>query len=184
MNTFNRIVVVILLLLSLVLLPTFFLFPREFLANYINTLMNLGQVLDNINPTLRLGVGVALALLSFLLCLLLLTLELWPVKPGTVKVSRADKGEILLELNSMAGRIQQAVAQIPSVVDVKPSVRKKGQGVAIDLAIITTPEVNVPEKSAEVLEAVKRLVESDIGVKLAHIRIKLKHVKAPVTVRK
>ncbi len=184
MNTFNRIVVVVLLLVSIVLLPAFSLFPREILASYINALMGLGQTLDSLNPTIRLGAGIALALLSFLLCLLLLILELRPSRPGVVRVSKADRGEILLELGSIAGRIQQAVAGISSVVDVRPSVRKKGQGVAIDLNVVTTPEVNVPEKSSEIIEAVKRLVEGEIGVKLSHLQVRIKHVKAPVTVRR
>ncbi len=184
MNTFNRIVVVVLLLAGLVLLPFFFLFPRELLANYINALMGLGRTLDSLNPTLRLGGGIVLAVLSFLLCLLLLILELRPSRPGVVRVSRADKGEILLELGSIAGRIQQAVARISSVVDVRPSVRKRGQGVAIDLNVTTTPEVNVPEKSAEIMEAVKGLVEGEMGIKLTRLQVRIKHVKAPVTIRK
>lgn len=184
MNTFNRIVVVFFLLINLVLLPAFFLFPRELIANLNSALVNLGHALENIQPFARLSGGIALAVLSFILCLLLLILELRPSKPGVVRVSKADKGEVLLELSSIAGRIQQTVAQIPSIVDVKPVIKRKGPGVDVTLNITTTPEVNVPEKSAEILEAIKRLVEEEIGVKLARFQLKVKHVKSPITVKK
>lgn len=184
MDAFNRVVVVLFLLAGLVLLPAFFLFPRELAGSLSNALVDFGRTLEGIQPTLRLGVGIILAVLSFLLCLLLLIMELRPRKPGVIMVSRADKGEILLDLGSIAGRIQQAVAKIPSVVDVKPVIKRKGNGVDINLSVVTTPEVNVPEKSSEIMEAVRKLMEEEIGVKLARFQLKIKHIKAPVTVKK
>jgi|YelNatPaOPRAMG01_1025707.scaffolds.fasta_scaffold00368_20 hypothetical protein len=184
MNVFNRIVVVILLLAGLVLWPAFFLFPQQFLSNLTGAISNFEQTLEGLTPTLRLGAGIALAILSFLLCLLLLILELRPSKPGVVRVTKADKGEILLELDSVARRIQQTVAQVPNVVEVKPSVKRSGAGVAVEASIVTTPEVNVPEKSREIMEIVKNLVEGEIGVKLTRLQLRLKHLRAPITVKK
>ncbi len=184
MDVFNRVVVILLLLAGLVLLPAFFLFPRELVASLGNVFVNFERTLEMAQPALRLVVGIILAVLSFLICLSLLILELRPQKPGVVRISKADKGEILLELGSVAGRIQQAVAKIPSVVDVKPVIKRKGNGVDINLNVMTTPEVNVPEKSAEIMEAVRRLIEEEIGVKLARFQLKIKHIKAPITVKK
>ncbi len=184
MNAFNRIVVVILLLAGLILWPAFFLFPQQFLSNLAVALSNLEQTLGGLAPSLRLGAGIALAILSFILCLLLLILELRPSKPSVVRITKADKGEILLELDSVARRIQQAVAQVPNVVEVKPSVKRSGAGIAVEANIITTPEVNVPEKSREIMEVIKNLVEGEIGVKLTRLQLRLKHLKAPITVKK
>jgi len=184
MNVFNRIVVVILLIAGLILLPLFFLFPQQFLSNLAGAISSFEQYLEGFSPPIRFGSGIALAILSFVLCLLLLILEFRPSKPGVVRVTKADKGEILLELDSIARRIQQAVAQVPNVVEVKPSVKRSGAGIAIEANIVTTPEVNVPEKSREIMEIVKNLIEEEIGVKLTRIQLKLKHLRAPITVKK
>jgi len=184
MNVFNRIVVVILLLAGLILWPLFFLFPQQFLTNLAGAISNFGQNLEGLAPTLRLSAGIVMAILSFVVCLLLLILELRPSKPGMVRVTKADKGEILLELDSVARRIQQAVAQVPEVVEVKPSVKKSKAGVAVEASVVTTPEVNVPEKSKEIMEIVRNLVESEIGVKMTSFQLRLKHLRAPITVKK
>ncbi len=182
MNLFNKIVVILLILACMILLPVFFVFPDGVVTYLQVQLAALKTGLDAVNPMVKTGLGLALAVLSFLFFLILLVLELFRGQPKAVRVAQTAGGEAVLELKSVAERVRDAVIQLPEVVDVKPKVTAKRRSVNVEIQIETTPDVQVPAKTEEVYETVRRTVEEQMGLKLGKVKINIKHSRRPTVV--
>ncbi|HDN80621.1 MAG: alkaline shock response membrane anchor protein AmaP [Chloroflexi bacterium] len=180
MNLFNRIIVILLLITGMVLSPLIFVFPDRAIELAHWNLSVLEANLALINPLARLIGGLALAVLSFLLCLVLLFLEFARFRPKAVRVSQVAGGEASLALESIASRLQYNVSQLGDVVSVKPKVTVRGKGIRVEINLETNPEINVPAKIEEVCEVVRQTVEEQMGLKLNKVKVNIKHARVPL----
>jgi len=170
MNIFNRVVMVILLLLALAASVVFTIIP----VRSLDVVSNTASVLAQSVQTARL-VFVLIGLGFILLWFLLLVLELWRPPRRTVRVEKVSGGQAEMTVDAIAQRVVYRVDQLADVVKVKPRIRAGRGGVDIDLDLETTPDIDVPTKTEEVCAVVKDVIEERMGLRLNRIRVKLRH---------
>jgi hypothetical protein len=182
-NVFNRLVVIILLLAIIVLVIVVAVVPRE-------TFSLTGAFVDWMHrgtedymsgsqwPLFAAGrvfIGGAIVLV----CLFLLWLELRRPRKKTVRVQKTAGGEVHIAVDSIAQRLAYNIDQLPDVVKVTPRITSRSRGVDIDLLLETSPDIDVPMKTEEVLEVTREVVVDRMGLKLGNVQVKIKHAPFP-----
>ena len=167
MNALNRVVVVFLLLVVMALCTVLLVAPVpvfEVIAQ------QSGLLVDALAPQPQyalLLVGLPCALLLDVILFLLIVLELRRPSRNSIRVEKAGGGEVLISIASIADRMKHEVGQLPSVLRAKPKVSSKRKGVGVELDVEAEPGINVPEKAEQIVEMARRVVEEDMGLKLA-----------------
>ncbi len=182
MNVFNRIVMVVLLLIFLLLglvtaaVPFYVLaLIRDGAAALYETLW----ALYTLNPWLFLFAQVAVGLGVVLLAGTLLVLELRRGHPPLVTVVTEEGGRAAVQLDAVALRLAYHLDQLADVVEVHPKVRKKGNAIYVTVEVITSPDVDVPMKTQEILHLIREVVEERMGLKLGRADVRLRHAPYP-----
>jgi hypothetical protein len=183
MNVLNRLVMVSLLLIVIVvaaviaiapeqsfnLLATFFEWLRQGTVNYMSSgdwaVFAAGRVI----------VGGAI----LLLCLVLLWLELRRPRKKTIRAQKLAGGEAHIVIDSIAQRLAYNIDQLPDVIKVSPHITGRGRGVDIDVLLETSPDIDVPMKTEEVLQVTREVVAERMGLKLGKVQVKIKHAPYP-----
>jgi len=156
MNTVNRIVVVLLLVALALILPVVVIVPGpaiSALQNSLAAITNSLIAIANAGAAEQMAfflMRVVIAALIFLICLLLIILEIRRPRKRTVAIQGAA----------------YHVDQIPGVIKVKPHVISKGKSVRVEIYAETGPQVEVPTKAQEVRRVVTEVVEQKLGLKL------------------
>lgn len=178
MNVFNRIIVVLLLLISvpaLLILIGIVVFPLQS-ADVIAALVG---GLRNISTTTRFLIIVASVLL-LIVDIGLLWFELrQSTTSRTVRIKQVTGGEAEMSTESIEGRLAYNIDQLPDVIRVSPSVSGRGKGVEVILDVETRPDVDVPSKTEEVMNVAREVVEGRMGLELARIRVNIRHAPFP-----
>ncbi len=175
MNTVNRLLIVLQLLIALVLLPILIFMLLFMRANLTAWLDAAGKALGaGPNAPLAQLACVSLALIGFILALLFLVLEMQRPAKNRLRVQIAD-GAVEVTADAIVHRLEQNIAKIADVVKVKPSVSaaRKGDAVDVFLELETGAEVNVPQKTQEVIGVAKQVMEEKLGLKVGKIQVKL-----------
>jgi hypothetical protein len=183
MNIFNRLVMIVLLLAivlatvifaavpgqSSVAVATFFDWVKQSVDMYMTgsnwAMFAAGRVF--------IGGGIVI------IALFLLWLELRRPRRKTVRVEKLEGGEAHITVDSIGQRLAYNIDQLPEVVKVTPHIISRGGGVDIDLLLETSPEVEVPMKTQEVLQVTREVVTERMGLKLGKVQVKIKHAPFP-----
>jgi hypothetical protein len=167
MSIFNKVVVVLLLLVAMILVPLILIFPEQaesalrYAADVIQA--NL-EWLNGLSSTAQIGIRLLLAFVGvvvFLIGLLFLVLEVFRFRRKTVRL-KDKSGEVMVD--SITGHLTYHLDLLPDVLRVRPQVVSRGKNVSVTVYVETPPEVNVPEKSAEVQETARRVIEDQLGL--------------------
>ena len=163
MNLFNRILIILLLLLLAAASTAMMVAPQL-------TTSLLADAFTSMSRSTRGGsiapiVGISTLIL--VICLILLWLELrWAGSSKMVEVQQVSGGRVAISADSIARRLKHDVDRLPGVVEVKPRVERKRGGLNVALDLITGPEVDIPQKTEEVCQLVRQIVETQMGMKL------------------
>ncbi|MBN1315506.1 MAG: hypothetical protein JXA42_08560 [Anaerolineales bacterium] len=165
MNIFNRIVMVVLILLAGVFITGVCLFPDDVILN-ISAISNW---LDSIRLNIALIDHLILIGIAFVLDLILviiLALELY--KPGAkqVRIQKVEGGEATITVDSIKQRLAFYIDGLEDVVNVTPRVQIKKNQVEVEVEIKTSAVVNVPSKASEVVDIIKMIVVETMGLEL------------------
>jgi uncharacterized alkaline shock family protein YloU len=179
MNTFNRVVVVLLLLAAIVVMTVVLVVPRPMIEVVRQWLRNLDANLALISPPILLVMGVILALLVDVVCVVLLWLEFRRRRPKAIRVRSISGGQAELTVESVARRLERNISQLEGVTSVKPNVWGRRGGVEVGLDLETSPEVSVPAKTEEVCQVTREAVEDKMGLKLRKVRVNIKYAPYP-----
>jgi uncharacterized alkaline shock family protein YloU len=179
MNTFNRVVVVLLLLTTIIVTTVVLVVPRPVIEVLQEWLWNLDANLATFYPLTLLVVGVALALLVDVICVVLLWLEFRRRRPGAIMVRSVSGGQAELTVDSVARRLEHNISQLEGVTFIKPDVWGKRGGVEVELDLETSPEVDVPTKTEEVCQVAREAIEDKMGLKLRKVKVNIKHAPYP-----
>ena len=110
--------------------------------------------------------------------IVLLPLVWWEVRrrgPATVPVnSSAGKGATLTT-DSVSQRLAWHIDQLPDVVNVAPAVRSRGGSVDVRLTVRTTPDIDVPMKTDEIIAVTHEVVEERMGLRLGKVQVQINH---------
>jgi len=183
MNLLNRILIILVILAVMVLVPFVLIFPEqahralEYMAGVV--LANLDW-LYSLTPGAQLGVRLGLAavgMLVFCIGLLLLVLEVIRIRRSTVKL-KDGSGELLM--NGVAGHLAYHIDLLPEVLRVKPDVKSAGKSVRASLYVETSPGVSVIEKSGEIRQTARQVLEEQLGLQVkGDIKVAIKPVPYP-----
>jgi len=179
MNTFNRVVVVLLLLATIIVMTVVLVVPRPMIEVVQGWLLNLDANLALVTQPFLLIVGVLLALLVDVICVVLIWFEIRRRRPRAIKVRSISGGQAELTVDSVARRLEHNVSQLDGVISVEPNVLGKRRGVEVEIGLETSPEVNVPAKTEEVCQVTREVVEDKMGLKLRKVRVNIKHAPYP-----
>ncbi len=184
MNIFNRVVMVLLLLAAILVVavvaiapePTLYLLAALFQQAHELTVQYSqpggGWALFAAG---RVIVGGVIALL----CLILLWLELRRPRRKTIRVEKMAGGEAHITTESIAQRLAYNIDRLPDVVKVSPHIIGRARQVDILLDLETSPEIDVPMKTEEVLQVTREVVSDRMGLKLGKVQVKIKHAPFP-----
>ncbi|MBN1660598.1 MAG: alkaline shock response membrane anchor protein AmaP [Anaerolineae bacterium] len=182
MNVFNRLVVILLLLVIIVLAAIVAIVPEYSLRLAAVTFDWLYQGAANYMENNRLffaGMRILIGGATILLGLLLLWLELRRPRKRTIRAQKLAGGEAHITVESVEQRLAYNIDQLPDVVRVAPRVEGKPRGVDIDLLLETSPEIDVPMKTDEVMQVTREVIVDRMGLKLGTVRVKIKHAPYP-----
>ncbi len=172
LNIFNRIVMVLLLLVVI------FISSILMVDTFINVI-DSSTVLGAISPTLDFLRPFGLAGILFLVLLisiLLLILELYIRRPQTVTVANLKTGKARISVASIADQIRQDVIKVSEIHNVRVRVEPKGKGIVARLLVEISQDIDVPSKTQEVMQVVQNTVSSKLGLKLVDTKMTLIYV--------
>ena len=183
MNVFNRLVVIVLLVVSMIALPVVLVLvpARPDILTIIGqqSLSRLTAIGEQNQLLFILG-GTLLAVLTFIVCGLLLWLELRRPRAKAVRIKKVSGDEAKVTTDSIARRLEYNIDQLAEVISVKPKITAKGKGVHVRLNVETGPEIDVPAKTEEISEVAREVIEERMGLKLAgKLEIHIKHAPYP-----
>lgn len=171
MNTFNRIVVILMFLLLFVIVTIGLVALPESLRVLKSA---VDSTLDTVNRVRPGGVYLTFRVLLILCALfidaLLIGLLLWEVRGPArrhIRVKRVGGGEVMVTAESIAERLQFHLDQLADVINVKVKVSPRAGGVDVEVFVQTGVDVNVPDKAEQVLEVTRQVVEDKMGLVLA-----------------
>jgi hypothetical protein len=182
MNVFNRLVVIVFLVVSMIVLPVVLVLvpARPDIVTIIGE-----QALGRLRAIgggfqIRFVIAGALsAVLTFVVCGLLLWLELRRPHGKAVRVRKVGD-EAKVTTDSIARRLEYNIDQLAEVISVKPKITARGKGVHVRLNVETGPEIDVPAKTEEISKVAREVVEERMGLKLAgKLEIHIKHAPYP-----
>ncbi len=184
MNVFNRLVMCLLLVIIMVVAALFILVPQQTL-NVV--MVSFKWMLDWTAAYMRSDntrllfaaarlIGGGLVILA---CLVLLWLELRQPRKKTVRVQKLSGGEAHIAVNSIEQRLAYNIDQLPDVINVSPRINSRTRGVDIDLLLETSPDIDVPMKTEEVLEVTREVIVERMGLKLGKVQVQIKHAPYP-----
>jgi len=182
MSILNRLVMIVLLLVIIVLVAVVAIAPEQSLLIGEGFLKwsrdGAADLQANDWPLFALGrviVGGGLVLL----CLILLWLELRRPRKKTIRVQKVAGGEVHITTDSVAQRLAYNLDQLPDVIKVSPRITGRARGMDIELFLETTPDIDVPMKTEEVLQVTREVVTERMGLKLGKVQVKIKHAPYP-----
>ncbi len=183
MNAFNRILVIILLMMLLVAGAVTLISPAFALglmratadsvrANFFAGFTDAGRVITR--------VILALAWVGFLALLIWAEVR----RPGsrTIEVSRYTGGSaIRISTVAVAEKIQEAVSAVGGIIAVKVNATGRNRAVEIKLDVAATKDTDLVQKAEEIATLTRQVVQDQLGLKLVgkpEVAIKAKQGKA------
>ena len=177
MNIFNRVVMVLLILAKFALVVLLLLFPRD-VALIIQGAM--ASTLELLNTGQFFVIFVAICGIVLLVLLILLWLELRHSQLKTVRITAAKSGDAQLGVQSVAQSLENRIDELAGVRKVEAQVASHGKDVEVLLNMDTSPSVNVPMLSDQIVELTRNIVETQLGLKIrGKVRINIRHEPYP-----
>ncbi len=181
MNTLNRIIAICILLVAFILLAALAIAPFEsidWLRIQLGNFNVWATAFQHNNALFFNLARLGLALIAFLIVIPLLLAEIPRKKEPTVRL-RSGQGDVQVTAESIAKRLAWHLDQLADVIAVSPTVTPKGEKVHINLDVETSPEIDVPMKTEEIMLVTREIIEKDMGLKLGKLRINIRHASYP-----
>lgn len=179
MNFVNRVIVVMLLLAVLLLgCGLFFLVliaPARIGEGLQPTLTMLA---DRQQITTLICLGVAL--LAAVFTVPLLYLELMPSGKMRMRLKSIQGADVLMSADAITTQLQYALDPLPGVMRVQPKVFKgKNDVVDVMVDMTTTSDVDIKQKTNEVMDVARTVLEGGLGLRVGKVQIKIEQMKPP-----
>ncbi len=181
MNALNRIITIIVLFVLLALLLALAVSPLD-LVNWVQGLLaNFSAWLARMQVTDPTNFNIARAALAVAALLVLLPLILAEfTREGEAVVRlRTPEGDAQVTTDSIAKRLSWHVDQLADVITVQPEVQARGDQVNIRLDVETSPVIDVPMKTEEIILVVRDVVEGSMGLKIGKLDVRIRHSEYP-----
>ncbi|MHB1006959.1 MAG: Asp23/Gls24 family envelope stress response protein [Chloroflexota bacterium] len=175
MNVFNRIFVVLTLLALIGLAAVAMVAPRAGIDSLLMWLNYLDEASFG-------SIGrVLVSLLVIAAAFWLLFLEGRRAPRSRVVVGQLDGAIAELSVEAIAQRLRREIQALPDVRSANPLVNPRRGGVDVRLAVITSPDVDVPAKAAEVGRVARDSLEQRMGLRVGKLWVNISHEKGSDT---
>lgn len=174
MNGFNRIVATVLWLLLLIGLLVASTAPLATTSWLMAQLTAFDQWLiawQEANPTYFVVGQAAVGISSILLFGALIFAEIMSARRRGVRIRTSEGGSAEVDTGSIGRRLQWHLDQMAEVITVMPAVKSRGGAVDIRLEIETSPDVDIPMKTDEVVVVTREVIEQDMGLRLGKLDV-------------
>lgn len=178
MNTFNRIIAVLLWIILLAVVGVAAVIPQTTVAWLIDALTTLAGWLTeqhSANPSNFLIGQIAVGVVAVLVFGVLIGIEVWNGGRRGVRIRTAQGGSAELDTSSISRRLSWQLDQLAEIISVVPVVKSKGGSVDIRLEVEAAPDVDVPMKTDEVVEVTRDLIEHEMGLKLGRLDVHMRY---------
>ena len=177
MTRFNRLVVILLWLVLLGVLGYFAAVPVLALAQTQELLKSFSAMLAEwqlADPTnFMIGqIASGVVILSFFSTLI--WLEVLAGRRRGVRIRTAEGGSVELETGSIGRRLEWHLDQLAEINTVIPAVKSRGGSVDIRLEIEAAPDIDIPMKTDEVVEATREIIEQELGLRLGKLDVHMR----------
>lgn len=185
MNTFNRILVVTLLIVIMLVCSVLLILPAlqsPLLSLIAERLDHIGTLINRLEWYKRIPVAFLLVTVMDIFLLLLLILELRRPRPQFIRVEKATGGEVQVSIASIADRLRYEIDALPNILHARPRVGAQRKGVTIELDVETVAGIDVPGQAEHIVETTRQIVEEKMGLKMARPpKINLRAIPYPKT---
>jgi len=177
MNVFNRIVMILGVLFWIALVVFTMLDPLSVIYFTSGNLDYYEQALFDEQSYYMFIAGGGVLLL---ILLILLWLEIRHRRYKTVRIRSKGKGTGELAIDSVVQSLKYRVDELPGVRKVRPRVTSHGRDVGITLGLDTSPTVNIPVLTEQVVKLCQDVVEGHLGLKIrGKVRVSISHEPYP-----
>lgn len=166
MNTFNRIVLIVLCLLLVVGAVGIITLTWTIPNRSVNWLADAVQWLDDNDGDLEKTLLTSVSAFVGLVAVIVLLIELIPRRGPAVRVRDLASGSATLSAASIGQRIEEAVVQVPHVSEVRADVRSKRKGVIVALDLQVEPEANLATVTDQACQTATEVLTERLHVAL------------------
>lgn len=166
MNTINRIVVVVLLAVLAILCCVLSVGAKWIVPVIAEQLNALAGLLDGVSLAAALIVGAAIGVASVFVLVCLIILEVRPPRGRFIRVEKATGGEVELNVSSIVDRLKQEVDALPGVINVRPRIATKRNGVMVHLKADVLEGSDLPSQGERIADTIRKVIEDTIGLKM------------------
>ncbi|MBI5879417.1 MAG: hypothetical protein HZB53_17350 [Chloroflexi bacterium] len=183
MNSFNRLAMSLILLVSALLIAFFILV-------LLLSPEPLGSLVVKYGNALRAGPGnstlnelkrdvTILGLITFVPLMVLLWLEVRRTSRDSIRITKIGSSEASLSMQAVAQSLVYYVDALPGIVRVRPRLTADAKSVSVRLDVETTPDIEVRTKTDEIAQTARMVVEERLGLTLKSLQIHLHHTSFP-----
>ena len=177
MNVFNRIVVILGILIWLFLVLVLMVRPLDATSYVRGWLTYFEQALGDLNFFyIYLG---SLAGLELIL-LILLWLEIRKRRHKTVRIKTSGGGRAELGTQSVAQSLEYRIDELAGVRKVDTKIKSRGRDVEVTIDLDTSPSVNIPVLTDQIMDLAHEIVEKQLGVRIhGRVNLRVRHEPYP-----
>ena len=161
MNVFNRIIMIILMLVlivfSIVAILNVFIGMFEW-SNISDRIINYA---GNLNPYILAGI----LFLILVIALLILIFEFYRKKIQLANISTDQSGKTMVTLRTLSEQIRERLTSIDDVIDPKVKVIPRNDGIIIDIFSKLVTGINGGDKIREIRETANDFAAKNLGFK-------------------
>jgi len=177
MNVLNRIIMVLIVLFLIVVVGTVLLTPLNFVDQ---TRLNLDYAQDVLSDVRVLLIFRIICGGLLLVLLILLWFELWRPRRKSVRIKTESGGRAQLDVQSVAQSLEYRIDELPGVRQVRPRIISRGKDVEVILDLDTSPSVNIPALTDQIVKLSNDIVEGQLGIKIrSRVRLNIRHEPYP-----
>lgn len=171
MNLFDRIVLTLFMLFMLVVSFIVIMFSMR--------VFSIDVFWTSIAPWYgRWEIGVLGAIL-FIISIRFLISGLKPKHSNESVIRTSEMGNISISINAVESLVLKLIRDIDKIKDIKVTIKKVQDGVAIFLKIVVTHDVVIPELSLELQKDVKEYIEKSTGLNVRDVSVKVANIYNP-----
>ncbi len=178
MNRLNRLIVFLLFVFLFLCLIGIAVFPFGALSLGQQLISSLNETMTqafyDLGTRFRL-IQIVVVAAAALVFIPLIWLQVRRTRPATVRIQSAGAGAATLTADSVTRRLTWHIDQLADVVSVTPEVKAHGNSVDIKLNVRTTPDIEVPMKTEEILAVTREVVEQRMGLRLGKAEVQIDH---------
>jgi len=142
-NTFNRVVLVLLCLVLMFGAAAVTALAWGGPDESIDWLRDAATWLEERNTDGTKFIITTATVTVSMIALTVLVIELYPRSAGRVKVTDLQAGDAVLSTAAIGQRVEEAVTQLANIADVRATVKAKRKGVIVDLDLHVDPDANL-----------------------------------------